>query len=284
MERRTDYRNQLIFRNPSIKPDNWLRNNKQQFAESFAQEIYLSNTIYSHIPKNASSTMRYSVALANGLITQETDISWVYANNMTFTPSLRFQRLADYTFVILRCPYSRLASAFLDQIVRRPHMYLMQQRKTGIRRVVVDQIIARHITFERFVLKLRDDRGFLRLNAHWRPQVDFLLYENYSDYFCVEAMNVAVDTLKSKIDLNVVDTRSLAKHGIDRFRKIDIEKGFKLSVPQFRKMKNENTILDPKCLYSKELLNIVSELYSEDIDLYKSKFGDKNLMFKSSYL
>ncbi|MBT1695493.1 sulfotransferase family 2 domain-containing protein [Fulvivirgaceae bacterium PWU4] len=270
----------MKFRNPSVTSENWRRNTRHQFAADFAQEIYASNSIYSHIPKNASSTMRYSVALANRLITPSTDISWVYANNMTFVPSLRFQTLADYTFVILRCPFSRLASAFLDQIVRRPHMYVMRQRKKGFNRHIVDKIVARHITFERFVLKLRDNPGFLRLNAHWRPQVDFLLYEEYDDYFCVENMGSATKILKEKIDLDVVDTRHLAKHGIDRYKKVVVENGFQLTAPQIQKMKHANTIVDPQCLYSAQLVKMVANLYAQDIDLYWDKFGGENLLFK----
>lgn len=280
MHNTIDCAKRLRFRNPAATTDNWNRNSRHQFAAFFAQEIYASGSIYSHIPKNASSTMRYSVALANRLITHNTDISWVYANNMTFVPSLRFQALADYTFVILRCPFSRLASAFLDQIVRRPHMYFMRQRKTGLTRHIVDKIVARHITFERFVHKLHHNPAFLRLNAHWRPQVDFLLYEQYDDYFCVEDMACATKTLKEKIDLDVMDTRPLAKHGIDAYKKITVENAFRLTAPQIQEMKRENIIVHPRCLYSAELVKIVADLYVQDIKLYRDKFGAENFMFK----
>lgn len=270
----------LKFRNPSSTARNWLANSKYHFAADFAQEIYRSKTVYTHIPKNASSTMRYSVALANGLITSDTDISWVYANNMTFVPSLSAQLTAAYTFVILRCPYSRLASAFLDQLMRRPHMFIMRQQKKGVYRRIVDKLISGQISFERFVLKLFNQPDFLRLNAHWRPQVDFLLYDTYDDYFSVENMAFALAKLKNKINLEVIDSRPLAKHGIDRYIKINIEDGFKLRVPEIQQMKATNTILDPRCLYSKRLIEIVAEIYADDIKLYVEKFGEDNLMFK----
>ncbi|WP_373416736.1 sulfotransferase family 2 domain-containing protein, partial [Vibrio parahaemolyticus] len=43
----------------------------------------------------------------------------MHNNNQTFNATLSEALRTDYSFVILRCPFSRLASTFLDKIVSR---------------------------------------------------------------------------------------------------------------------------------------------------------------------
>jgi hypothetical protein len=93
------------------------RNAAHQFASRHALSIYGARAIYSFIPKNGCSTLRYTVARANGCIDGPSDINWIHSNNLSFSATLRELLTAQYTFVVLRCPYSRLASVFLDKIV-----------------------------------------------------------------------------------------------------------------------------------------------------------------------
>jgi len=79
--------------------------------------IYQSNALYSYIPKNACSTLRFSVAKANGCISSLEQGHWIHANNTVFNATLAEAIKASYTFVILRCPYRRLASAYLDEFL-----------------------------------------------------------------------------------------------------------------------------------------------------------------------
>jgi hypothetical protein len=268
----------LKFKHQARGSDNWDQNWRYKFAAGFTQEIYESNSLYTHIPKNASTTIRYSIAIANGVIA-EGNAAWVYNNNMTFGSSLRTQVVSDYAFIFLRCPFSRLASAFLDQVVRRPHMYLVAQRKKGLIKKALDHLLAPGITFERFVLKLRDRPNFIRQNAHWIPQVHFQLFEEYDDYFCVEEMEKAVKVLKKKVDFDVIDTRSIAMHGIDRFKKVEMNNGSRVTASEISKMKAAKIIVEPRSLYTDQLREIVQEIYRGDIKLYTSKFGSANLMF-----
>src|SRR5690606_5133059 len=76
-----------------------------------------TSCIYSFIPKNACTTMRYSLALSSGCIRGRQDFDWIHNNNWTFSASFRDLVSAESSFVILRCPFSRLASFFLDKVV-----------------------------------------------------------------------------------------------------------------------------------------------------------------------
>src|SRR5437763_435391 len=108
----------LSFKYKARRDNDWKQNYRHKFASNFTMDIYVCNSLYTHIPKNASTSIRFSIAVANGVISEDGDVGWVYNNNMTFVSNLRSQVLADYSFIFLRCPYSRLASAFLDQVVR----------------------------------------------------------------------------------------------------------------------------------------------------------------------
>ena len=59
------------------------------------------------------------------------------------------------------------------------------------------------VTFREFVMGLRPR---LRSNEHWRPQVDFLVYETYDDYFCVE-METQTGLLFSWIEAATIPER-----------------------------------------------------------------------------
>jgi hypothetical protein len=56
---------------------------------------------------------------ANGCINGIGQGHWIHQNNNTFTPTLADAFAASYTFVILCCPFRRLASVFLDKLVAK---------------------------------------------------------------------------------------------------------------------------------------------------------------------
>ncbi|TAL45777.1 MAG: hypothetical protein EPN89_11775, partial [Methylovulum sp.] len=77
------------FKYSSASYVNLSKNQQHQFAQGHALRIYNSNSIYSFIPKNACSTMRVSLAIANGCIADtdkldELDFNWIHNNNDTF--------------------------------------------------------------------------------------------------------------------------------------------------------------------------------------------------------
>ena len=92
-------------------------NVQHKFAAQHALNIYKSQSIYTFIPKCACSTMRLSLALANGLISDVKNYNWIHSNNSTFCANLSELVKAKFTFVILRNPFLRLASTYLDKIV-----------------------------------------------------------------------------------------------------------------------------------------------------------------------
>jgi len=250
-----------------------LANNKpHNFAASHALTYFQGGVICSFIPKNGCSTLRLSLAIANGCAAGPEDVTWIHANNATFSASLRDLATARYTFVVLRCPFSRLASVFLDKILSRQAEYWKLNRFEN------DQLNPDTLTFREFV-KLVGVSGRIRSNVHWRPQVDFLVYENYDSYFAFEDFGAAIKEIEKKAGFSVVDARPLTRHGTDR---VELDTGDCFSdtpLSALETMRRDGRLPAHANLYDTALVNEALKLYAADITFYKSKFGASGLMF-----
>jgi hypothetical protein len=248
-----------------------LRTNKaHSFAQQHALNIYPSDAIYSFIPKNACSSLRTSLAIANGFIRDSSDFNWIHQNNNTFTANLSELAKAKYTFAILRCPFSRLLSVYLDKIVNRNNPawgYVDLHNRT---------IDIEDITFEFFVKSMSKDR-VKNADIHWMPQTHFLVYEDYDDYFALEEFEKATEVLKDKIGLDLVDARPLTKHGSDGYRRLSKRKPYTRSPLELLEHKSQGFIPSIKTMYTDELVACVKKAYKTDIALYKRKIGPENL-------
>ncbi|WP_108258919.1 sulfotransferase family 2 domain-containing protein [Mangrovicoccus ximenensis] len=148
------------------------------FAAEHALEFYAAQAVYSFIPKNACSTLRFALARANGAVSSPVEIDWIHHNNYAFRADQRSLQQAGFTFVVLRCPFRRLVSVFLDKIVNRYHNFWAAfPQEDG-------PVIPGDVTFRIFVDRLA--RSKLSADIHWRPQVDFLVYEDYDLWMPLE--------------------------------------------------------------------------------------------------
>jgi hypothetical protein len=249
------------------------RNNSHVFAQQHALNLYSQNTIFTYIPKNACSTLRLSLAIANGCIESPDELGWIHQNNQTFVASLSELIKAEYTFTFLRCPFRRLASVFLDKIISKDKVAWSYYENTE-KKIELD-----NLNFAKFVKSLRYTK-VLMSNHHWRPQKDFLVYRRYDDYFCVEDMTSAITTLKSKIDFSIVDAREQTKHGTDGFEVIDTVNFAQYRARHLYAMKLKNTIPSYKSLYNEELIDLVASIYKEDIALYSRECDSSNMLFQ----
>ncbi len=259
------------FKHSSSGLNTLRQNGKHNFAMNHSMMLYQKNALYSFIPKNACSTLRLSTAIENGCIDNVSQGHWIHANNQTFNATLAEAIKVDYSFVVLRCPIRRLASVFLDKFVaKEPDAW--QYRNALERKVELDDL-----TFREFVKSLKKPAIF-NANIHWRPQTDFLIYEEYSDYFSLENFQYAVTTLKEKLDFTVVDARGLTGHGTQRFQAINKQCYADVSAFDIAVMKRNGQCPTHASLYDKELFSLVSQLYSNDIKLYQQRCNGNDLL------
>ncbi len=242
------------------------RNTAHRSAADFALKIYRSDTVYSFIPKNGCSTMRLSLAIANGCIEKTDDFNWIHNNNHTFRADLEALLKAKYTFVILRSPYKRLASVYLDKIVDKS-VEMWQLYDNTKRSFDTDRI-----TFREFV-NLVTTPHLLQSNIHWRPQSRFLVYKEYDDYFCLEDFSKAKKKIERKAKIEIYDARGLTKHGTDRHRQVENRCFADTPAYKIAELKRKGKIPSHFSLYDKKLFKTVKSTYMEDIDLYKQLFG-----------
>lgn len=248
------------------------QNGQHQFCMNYAMQVFNSNAVYSFIPKNGCSTLRLSVAMANGCISGIEQGNWIHQNNQTFKPTLKEAATAQYKFVVLRCPFRRLASVFLDKFVAK-ESDAWQYRDLLKREVNLDDL-----TFEQFVksLAVPPMKG---ANIHWKPQSAFLLYKEYDDYFALEHFNKAITTLKEKIDFDVVDARSLTGHGTDKFEMLNDDDFSQTPTFDIALLKRAGKCPSHKALYNEELVQLVKKLYADDIALYSKRCNKEDLLF-----
>jgi hypothetical protein len=243
------------------------RNEKHQFAATHALRIFQSNAIYTFIPKNACSTMRLSLALANRCIPDVSYIDWIHDNNGTFQASLDDLIRAQYTFVVLRDPFARLASCFLDKISSNafPARRLRELSATIPR--------SDEISFVDFVEAL-GDAAVLAGNMHWRPQTDFLVYDRYDDYFSVENLAGAAAAIRLRAGLEVVDARPLTTHGLDHYDLLPAHHDHsRTPVKEIARLRRGGRCPDPRSLYTSALADRVAQLFAADMQLYAEKIG-----------
>jgi hypothetical protein len=247
------------------------KNPQHNFAKNHALLVYNRDALFTFIPKNACSSVRLSIAIDNGCIDTVEQGHWIHANNRTFNPTNKEAACVKNTFVILRCPFKRLASVYLDKMVsKEPDAWAY--RKLMGRGMNLDDL-----TFRDFVMSLKNSSIF-KSNIHWRKQVDFLLFYTYTKYFNVENLASAFLEIDSIIGLTMQDARPLTNHGTDLYQKAEDKNYCDTAAFDIAKMKREGVCPSHESLYDKEIYSVVEQLYKDDINLYTDKFSSSDLM------
>ena len=246
-------------------------NSQHMFSHTYALLIYDSNAIYSMIPKNGCTTMRLSIALANGAIADRSEWEWIHLNNDSFNPSFKELALASYRFTVLRCPYGRLVSCYLDKIVKRTpdaDKFISVSKFDGD----ID-----NLTFRRFCDGMTKP-SVRAANIHWRPQQDFLVYAHYDNYFCFEDFPAIAPALKSSIGLNLVDARPVARHDSSQYKTISTSLSFAdVELPHLEALLHNGYYPSPGQFYERELIETIYSAYQADFELYERECPGKGL-------
>lgn len=262
------------FRYASVLSEPLTHNPEHVFAQSHALVHYRTGAIYSFIPKNACTTLRFSLALANGAIRDVSEFFWIHENNGTFAATIGDLCRAQMSFVVLRCPFRRLASAYLDKIVGRSIDYWWLNRKSK-------GLVSRSpMSFRDFVQMLGEDARYLQ-NEHWRPQIFFLVYTDYTRWYCVEQFGTAISSIENETGLRVIDSREVSQHATSSFEVVD---GQYQDTPSLSilVMKEQGRIPSHQSLYDKPIFELVSAIYRRDIQLYSERVGMDGLLFPST--
>jgi hypothetical protein len=240
-----------------------------QFAQKHALCLYQKKAIYSFIPKNGCTTLRTSLAVANGLLDENTisttNINWVHNNTYTFSADLRELICAKYRFTILRCPYTRAVSLFLDKFVDKTPVAWNFYRQTSN---IYD---LNTLTFTDFINHLYKYPHIINGDIHWRRQTDFLIYQDYEDYFDFDDFTMIEKTLENKLSLKIIDTRQITKHGKDQYELISEKNYATTSTNKLLNLKLKGKRPNNQNMLNNELKTKIRKIYQTDFDLRKSR-------------
>lgn len=267
----TPPRSRLLNHTPgTLEP--LVENAAHQLAQKHALVHYASKAVFTFIPKNACTSLRTSLALANGAISSVEDWTWVHKNNHTFSASLPDLATASHTAVVLRCPHKRLVSTFLDKIVSRSGELWTLFRKSH------DTIDPDQFTFREFVDWIGKP-GFLYADIHWRPQTDFFVYKTYDRVFGMHQLAQFAEFFESSTGQPFVDSRKFSGHVTSTSEPMDgsIHADTPLSKLTFEK--SEGRLPKPATMFDEDLKQKVAKLYAKDIERYSELIGQEDLLF-----
>ena len=80
--------NARLLKNARLEYSMVSLNELYTFSLAYTLSIYPLDAVYTFIPKNACSALRYSIAIANGFLGDISDINWIHDNNRTFMNEL----------------------------------------------------------------------------------------------------------------------------------------------------------------------------------------------------
>ena len=242
-----------------------INNNKaHEFARTKTMVHIKSESVVTWIPKNACSNIRYSIALDNGAISGIQDISWIHKNNHTFNASNKELLQAKNSFVILRNPFKRLLSFYLDKICHNDESGNDTSYDDAKRIFNADT----NTTFEEFVEVIHQQPMLISRDIHTRQQCDFMIYKKYCDYYSVERLGDAIDSIYEKTGLKLEDIRSQNSIFTTKDKeKTDIIR-HNTSAQQIYNYMNDNKTPISEAMYTTEMIGKVASLYLPDIILY----------------
>ncbi|WP_250398772.1 sulfotransferase family 2 domain-containing protein [Synechococcus sp. MU1648] len=254
----------LTFSKSFNNPISIEKNEDHEFSRRHTLVHLKSNSICTWIPKNSCSTLRFSIAKANGAISGIEDINWIHKNNSSFAASNKELLIADYTFVVLRNPFKRLLSFYCDKLCNsgkddNDKSYEVTQSIMGTNNKT---------TFADFVEILWHNPNLKKANEHIQDQCDFLIYKNYHDYLPLEQYKKTASTIQERVGLTLEDVRPFNSIHTSYGCKDSIELSYKTPGELIGSAMAESQKPIAENMYNPDLIKKVGFLYFHDILLY----------------
>ena len=239
-------------------------NQDHEFAIKHTLCHYKSNAVCTWIPKNGCSNLRYSVSKENGAISSIDEIEWIHRNNDCFNANTKEALQADYTFIILRNPFKRLLSFFLDKLCHPQE----EQTEGSYQHAQETFSFSENNSFLDFINYIWENPNSIYNDEHTRPQCDFLLYRQYDDYFALEEIDAANLRIYEMTGIKIDDIRDKNSIFTSKGREYSQEITSTTQANKIKVSLENNKVPFAENMYSNEMLKKVSTLYLQDILLY----------------
>lgn len=230
--------------------------------------------IYCSIPKNACTLFKnliveYSSSQKKYQKSQQNIHQFLAQNRPEPTKLINSLESANYfKFVVLRNPFARLVSAYLDKFAKHPiPESFAQQVIIAVQTHLAKPInIQESITFQQFIeyLARTSDRY---LNDHWLPQSNFLGSINFDYIGQFEQLDLTIKLLEKKFSIAI--NQKVSSH-ITEYKNFDKQLEFYRMYPQ--QLRSLEGMPAAWQMYNGQLKQLVAKRYSQDISLYLQQF------------
>lgn len=217
---------------------------------------------YTFIPKNACTSFKRTLGQAEGWLQEGATTAHGFPV-ARWMRGLAAYRGAEERIVVVRDPFDRILSAYLNRFLMRRDAAADHAMATGLASIVgrPDATTA-DVSFADFVEYLTRTPN-RRLNEHWRPQVDFLA-GSYTRLIRFEALAEDTEFLTSR----GLVLRQARGHATSTLRR-NLGTGWgDRKARALRRLRKEHGHLPSReSMYDDRLHRLVAERYAEDVDL-----------------
>ena len=248
--------------------DLFLMNKDYEFAIKQHLCCESKKFLYCFIPKNACTTFK-TVTAKYSIFSSEDELekaSKIHSHTNQLKPKVtELINESYFKFIIVRNPFLRLISAYLNKLVIKDRNNL---ENFGQDFKIMNE--SRLMTFQDFIQYVEKTPS-QQLNVHWRPQVDFLLYNSYNMYLQFENLKQDIPKLEKALDIKI-PKQNVAKNTTP-YAYLDVGEPWKLHGEELWQIrKSQNVVPLPYQMYNDELIAKVHERYQQDIELYENLF------------
>ena len=121
------------------------------------------------------------------------------------------------------------------------------------------------------------------MDIHLKHQSDFLIMQDYDNWFDVSQFAELKSLLKNQVDFTLFDTREIANHTTHKLNKIHDTYLGNIPLNELRRLKEEEKCVPAtESMYNKASLERIAILYMPDLLLYTQKI--KNMPESSKKL
>lgn len=179
---------------------------------------------------------------------------------------------ANYSFVVLRNPFKRLLSFFLDKICHITSTLPDGSYDAAKKLFQTDE----KTSFAEFIDSIYHNPDIINFDLHTKPQCDFLIYNKYRKYYQFENYNKFQKDIFKKIGLKIVDIRDI--NTIHTTKGLEFSEAFSPNMPisEIRSLMESGGKPIPEKFFTNDMIRKIGAIYFADIMLYHNLFSSES--------